>query len=212
VHRAAGVAYATIDGAPGLFFVCQRYHARLSTTACASRWRSAQRARGEAADQFARCRGCTIGAQHAGERHFARSKIYGCEVCPRCGGGARMIAGRLCISCYNRELEFRRGRNGKGTKPTIFLPERRVGVLLDFDDPGERRRFDVIAEFAFDAVEVATQILRVAVGKVAFTAPSYGGEMTMEEFTRFMASRLPVKPRPKRRLLGAARGRRPHGR
>jgi len=210
-HRASGITYAAIDGAPGLFFDCQPYRAKLSATACASRWRSAQRARGEAADQFARCHGCPIGAQHAGQRYFARSKIFGNARCPRCGSGStRMIGNRLCISCSNREWEVRRGRNGKGTPPKLFLPERRVGVVMDTDKPDERWHVDVSDEFTFDMVEIMTQILKIAVGRVAFVAPgSASVAVTMQEFTKLMAARLPGKPRLRRRLLGAARGRRP---
>ena len=118
-HRAAGVAYAGIDGAPGLFFDCQPYRAKLSTKACARRWRSAQQARGEAAERFAKCRGCSIGAAHAGEAEVHYSILFGANICPRCGRGSarRLIGGRRCISCYNREWEFVRGRNAKGTRP-----------------------------------------------------------------------------------------------
>ena len=208
-QRAAGVEYCGIDGALGLFFHCQPYRAKLSTTACASRWRSSQWARGEAADQFARCRGCPVGAQHAGQKHFHRSRIYGIARCVRCGAGAtRMIGDRLCVSCSNREWEHRRGRNAKGSRPTISLPERRVGVIVDVDKPGEQRRIDVVAEHAIDVAEVMAQILRVAVGKVAFVAPTYGPSMSLANFTSFMVGRLPAKPKPPRRLLGAARGRR----
>ena len=122
-----------------------------------------------------------------------------------------MIGNRLCVSCSNRQWEYRRGRNGKGTKPTIFLPERRVGVIVDVDKPGESWRVDVADEFTHDMVELVTQILRIAVGRVAFTAPGEASvTVTMQEFTKIMATRPPAKPRwQRRRLLGAARGRRP---
>jgi len=120
-----------------------------------------------------------------------------------------MIGGCLCVSCYNRQIEFRSGRNAKGTKPKILLAERRIGVIVDAEQPGERRRIDVLGEFTFDIVELVAQVLRIAVGRVSFTAPSYGETMIMGEFTKLMAARLPAKPRwRRRRLLGAARGRR----
>jgi len=119
-----------------------------------------------------------------------------------------MVGGRLCVSCHNRQWEFRRGRNGKGTPPRVFLPERRVGVIVDVDKPCEARRIDVAAEHAIDVVEIMAQVLRVAVGKVAFTSPTYGASITLDHFTAFMRGRLTAKPKPPRRLLGAARGRR----
>jgi hypothetical protein len=98
---ALGVAYSTIDGAPGRFFRCQPYHATLSTKACASRWRIAQRATGLAAARFERCRTCPVGAIHAGETIVYYSPLYGKPVCSRCGRSSlrRMILGAtLCIS------------------------------------------------------------------------------------------------------------------
>jgi hypothetical protein len=205
-HRVAGVAYTSIDGAPGAFFTCQPYRAKLSTTACAARWRATQRSRGEAAEQIIRCRGCSIGAQHAGERYIARSAIFGTARCPRCGSGStRMIANRLCVSCYNREFEVRRGRNAKGTKPTISLAERRIGVLIDIDKPGECWRVDVVGELAVDMVEMIAQILRVAVGRVAFTAPGKASiTVKLHEFADMMDARVSRSPAT-RRLRGAAR-------
>ena len=119
-----------------------------------------------------------------------------------------MIGGRLCVSCHNREWEFRRGRNAKGTPPRILLTERRIGVILDADASDEHRRIDVVAKVSLDLVEVVAQVLRVAVGKVAFVAPGMANEVvSMREFTKIMVARLPAKP-ARRRLRGAARGRR----
>jgi hypothetical protein len=112
---AHSVIYSTIDGAPGLqFFDCQPYRARLTTKSCADRWRTAQRATGMAAARFERCRTCPVGAIHAGETVVYYSPLYGKPVCSRCGRGSlrRMILGAtLCISCFNRQNEFIRGRN-----------------------------------------------------------------------------------------------------
>jgi hypothetical protein len=49
------------------------------------------------------------------------SALYGTDVCSRCGCGSarRLIGGTRCVSCYNREREFVRGRNRKGTRPTM---------------------------------------------------------------------------------------------
>src|SRR6266478_4704072 len=125
---APGVTYTTIDEMPGLrFFDCQPYRARLTTKSCADRWRMAQKATGNAAASFEKCQRCPIGASHAGQVVTYYSPLYGKAICSRCGRGSmrRMIlAGRLCIGCYNRELEFRRGRNAKGNPPKIRLDRR----------------------------------------------------------------------------------------
>src|SRR5690606_2664063 len=42
--------------------------------------------------------------------------------CTRCEVGSfRLVSGRLCPSCYNRQREWIVGRNAKGGKPTIQL-------------------------------------------------------------------------------------------
>lgn len=39
-------------------------------------------------------------------------------ICGRCEQGAtRLIHGHLCVSCYNREREYLKGRNAKGNAP-----------------------------------------------------------------------------------------------
>jgi len=165
-HRAAGIAYTAIDGAPGAFFTCTAYRAKLSTTACASRWRSAQRARGEATDQFARCRGCPTGAAHAGEAVVHYSVLFGANICPRCGRGTgrRLIGGSRCISCYNRELEVRRGRNGKGTAPRKAQLARR-SIRYVVEGGGIQT---LAADHSADLAELMVVALRKTRGRIYF--------------------------------------------
>ena len=42
-----------------------------------------------------------------------------------------MVRGELCVSCFNREAEWRRGRNARGTRPVTYVPIRAhlVGVI-----------------------------------------------------------------------------------
>jgi hypothetical protein len=81
--RADGVTYETIPGAPGEFFRYSPYRAKLSTVACAKRWRAAQSATGYAADQIEKCRSCELGALHSGAKIVRYSTLYGSLVCPR---------------------------------------------------------------------------------------------------------------------------------
>jgi hypothetical protein len=91
------------------------------TARAGDHWRLAQRAMSCEADRFEKCRDCRIGAAHAGERHIHRSAIFDMAICPRCRrGGARMIGGRLCVSCYNREREFKIGRMPRAPGPASF--------------------------------------------------------------------------------------------
>jgi hypothetical protein len=167
VHEAPGVSYTASPHAPGLrMFACTTYRATLSQTGCASRWRKAQLAARQAADAFATCRGCPIGAAHAGEAHVAYSKLYGVAICPRCRrGGARMIGGRLCISCYNRNRELAAGKNAKGNRP-VELQARAphpVEAIVTID--GEARRARVLAT---GLPELLLQTLRTTKGSITF--------------------------------------------
>jgi hypothetical protein len=96
VVGSAGVRFVSMEGSTRQFFRCEPYRATLATTACAERWRQAQRAVGHDADRFEKCRGCRVGAAMAGERHVHRSAIFDLGICPRCRrGGSRMIGGRV---------------------------------------------------------------------------------------------------------------------
>jgi len=138
----------------------------LSTTACARRWREAQAARGETAARFEKCRGCPIGAQHAGEAIVHYSVIYGADVCPRCGRctGRRLIGGSRCISCYNRELEVRRGRNARGTRPLKAQLGRRT-IHYAVEGGGIKR---LTVDHSADLAELMLVALRKTRGRIFF--------------------------------------------
>lgn len=104
-------------------FECPRHvgHLRLSKPACAA---AHVRARRAAADSFDRlrldaCRDCPIGAGHAGLP--LKLKPSG-RSCARCGReDLRLVGGRICIGCYNREREWRAGHSFKGHHVRIDL-------------------------------------------------------------------------------------------
>jgi hypothetical protein len=79
-------------------------------------WRDANR---DNSELRRRCRGCAIGAHHAGEPDANLSDIHNVKVCSRCRHEVRrLIFGNLCVSCRNREYEFVRGYNARGTPLT----------------------------------------------------------------------------------------------
>ena len=88
-------------------------------------WRKANRSdyRAEPFEALYHCRGCQLGAAHAGEKAVATSEVAEAirNVCPRCRrlANSRLIGGRLCISCYNRDREARISRNRKGGRPAL---------------------------------------------------------------------------------------------
>jgi hypothetical protein len=87
---------------------------RLRPCACADLWRRGQGA--PAWDASRVCRGCALGAQHAGVPTQAVLPVL---VCVRCGAtDGRMIKSKgVCVSCYNREREVARGRDRRGQVP-----------------------------------------------------------------------------------------------
>jgi hypothetical protein len=167
VHLADGVEYETTPGAPAPSFGCVPYRARLLTTACSKRWRQAQVATGWAAEQIERCRGCAIGAAHAGEKTVRYSTLYDSPICPRCGRGSarRLVGGNRCISCFNREREYIRGKNAKGSKPVHAIPLHRRTVRYAVEGGDVQ---DLTIPHSRDLVELMLTVLRTKRGRPSF--------------------------------------------
>jgi hypothetical protein len=163
--RADGVEYFSFPGATGQFFLCAAYRAKLSTTACAKRWREAQKAEGHAANAIERCRGCAIGASHAGEKAVHYSILYGTGICHRCGrGGLRLIGGARCVSCANCQYEFIKGRNAKGSRPTMAPLQRRTIRYAVAGGSIESMTID----YSADLLELMILALRKTRGRIIF--------------------------------------------
>lgn len=159
------ISYFEIDGAPKgkMYFRCEAMHATLSVEACAANWRRAHA--GEEGCQW-RCKGCKIGALHAGETAANLWFGHGQTICARCHRGAvRLIGGDLCVSCYNREREWRMGANAKGRFPTKMKPLGRREVMVHA--PGQPRQL-VRKEHSRDLTEIVISILRDSPHRVTF--------------------------------------------
>jgi hypothetical protein len=157
---AAGVAYSTVPGCSRQFFRCTVYNATLSQEACASRFTASQEAKDEALEAVRLCRICPIGAAHAGAPVPHYSKLFGSIICPRCHRGTlRMIQGRVCVSCRNREYELRAGRNRRGTRPikAARLHELVVRYVID----GQQQTLTTVG---FNSTEALVQVLRTKRG------------------------------------------------
>lgn len=134
--RAPGVEYKILVQGQ-THFRCERLHAEISTGECARRWQGARLRKHE---RLVSCQRCAIGAIHAQAESppvpqnvsTPAPALAKASLCIRCGRPAtRLIWGELCPSCSNREVEWRRGANGRGTSPILFKPLRlwRVGVV-----------------------------------------------------------------------------------
>jgi hypothetical protein len=168
-REAPGVVYASDTAAPGLkFFRCEAYRATLTMGGCAGRWREAQTATGERADRVSACRGCPIGAAHAGFAPVHYSAWFGEAICPRCGKGTtRMIGNRRCVSCYNRQRELAAGTNARGNAPVKLMerPLHAVEIRLDVDGLVRRLR----DRESTGTPETVVQALRTTKGWLAFS-------------------------------------------
>lgn len=103
-----------------VLFTCPRHagELRLTPDACAQMWKRGAKA--DPCTSAAVCRGCKIGAVHAGQPgEEAATAALAEKVCVRCGSvGRRMIHVRgVCVSCYNREREIEIGRDRRGAMP-----------------------------------------------------------------------------------------------
>lgn len=115
------VEYFSQPAVPGkAYFRCERYRATLSTESCAGMWRESNH---DGLEHRDRCRCCALGAEHAGEAGANLAALKGTLTCGRCHRPAmRLIKGHLCVSCKNREYEWIKGRNAKGSRPVHMTP------------------------------------------------------------------------------------------
>jgi hypothetical protein len=145
---------------------CDRLSMKLSTPGCARLWRSAQESRPKEHEGRYACLTCTIGAANAGASlpPTAAATEALRTVCPRCERRAtRFIAGRLCISCYNRDREVRIGKNAKGNRPLLTDVLRAANVVI-IEAADSRIEHSVVTGLP----EVMISIARTATGVLAF--------------------------------------------
>lgn len=123
------VEYFTIEGAPGKYFHCEPYDATVSTAACAALYLDEKAHPGT----HPACRGCPIGAMHAGEKLPTARTLYKSKICPRCLRPSTRFVKGLCISCINRQYEVERGRNARGKPPVKLQPLAPMAMALRED-------------------------------------------------------------------------------
>lgn len=136
------------------FFACSRLHGDVSVEWCAQTWREVNCRKkahrwGESRETIRdrTCKQCPLGAQHAGVDFVPPAVVVDSKVCPRCRRSSdRLIFGRLCVSCYNRDRERKIGRNAKGAAPKRLLPLYRVHVLARVKDDPPIVRDDVCVD------------------------------------------------------------------
>lgn len=98
------------DAPPG-FFICPRHPGALTISpgTCACLYRRSKRA--QPWDSSVVCRGCPIGAEHAGEIVVPEPANCCCWCGAKLGQTRRLVlAGTICVSCANRLYEVARAR------------------------------------------------------------------------------------------------------
>lgn len=179
-NNSSSIEYFEITGAPGKYFKCPRYHggATLSVAACAAQWRRASKADDEARIRLHACINCPTGANHAGVPDFTpQNPIKTGKICARCHRTAsRIIHGRICVSCVNRQYEIQKGRNARGNKPSQCPTLHNIPVLVcDGDKPAQKQFLAVdMIEALLSAMKTAGE--RVAIGFKGAQPKPAGGE------------------------------------
>lgn len=107
---------------------CPPLRSRMTEKACVRMWSSTKQKPPAPHEARSACLTCPLGAQRSGidaaaaeaQARAAALEATMRHICPRCERVApRLIHGRHCISCYNRDREARIGRNAKGTRPRL---------------------------------------------------------------------------------------------
>lgn len=145
-------------------FTCEVYRAQLTVPGCAKRWHAGQG--DKPSEAFDTCGRCPLGALHAGRPHVMVSPHYGTDLCPRCDrGGLRLIQGRVCVSCYNREGEVSKGKNARGNRPARARQLHPVRLVLVVDNTPRP-----VEDEATRLSEVMCRTIRNTKGGVTFGA------------------------------------------
>ena len=90
---------------------------RLTPTACADNWKRARTA--APWDRLFPCRGCEIGAGHAGETPSLAPGDDGRKCCFCNRSDQRLVCKTVCVSCANRIFELMRGRYRRDAPPGL---------------------------------------------------------------------------------------------
>lgn len=158
------VEYFAMEGCPGEYFRCEKLSATLGTESCADMWRKAHSGE-NTAHRYEKCKGCCIGARHAGEGEASMSLLFGRRICARCHKlSRRFVYNDICVSCYNRQREWIKGRNARGTKPVKQPPLHPVSIAYIVGGEIQASK----AVMSESTVEMVTRILRDSRKEVTF--------------------------------------------
>ena len=137
--------YFELPEMPGRqMFRCDKRQATLQVSSCAGMWSVANDR--NAPERLDQCRNCSLGAKHAGVGEISLCPLRGSSICARCHQGTtRLIRKHLCVSCANREYEYRKGRNARGTAPVTHPPLAPIEIRFLAGDQVSRSAIDAVS-------------------------------------------------------------------
>ncbi|MHB0822899.1 hypothetical protein F1645_16155 (plasmid) [Novacetimonas hansenii] len=147
---------------------CPTRQLKLTEAGCAALWKSTRIRPPQAWEGRQACRGCALGAMRAGvaPEKAATPPMRVARICVRCHKQAeRVIQNRLCISCYNREGEARRGRDRNGHRPVLADQ-----LYTDSIDVHNSSRSYTVTSTVLNRSELMLQALHTATENLWFTA------------------------------------------
>ncbi len=143
-------------------FRCDRTAASLRVEACGQMWGQANGQ--HPPERLWKCRGCHLGAKHAGAEDAALNPIRGTTTCVRCErADMRLIHGLVCVSCANRAYEWRKGKNARGMPPKTHPPL--VKVAIRYQTQGQTQTLE---REATQARELVLELLKDCETRVVF--------------------------------------------
>lgn len=161
----AMVTYFTMEQTPGVsYFACEKLRAKFPVETCADMWRKANRGTIEERELRSACKNCPIGATHAGEPISSISPLRNTKLCGRCRRPSRRLVHKhLCVSCFNRQAEFLKGKNAKGCAPVRMRPlsPRTIGFQHG------TVRSEIYLPLHVDTIEIAIAAVRDSTESVA---------------------------------------------
>ncbi len=128
---------------------------RLTVRGCATVWQSTRTKKPDPWEGRHSCVGCDVGRANAGLPPVTTSagRAAWSNVCARCWNiSDRLIGGKHCPSCYNRQREAIIGRNAKGVPPRLMAMLHSQHMTLVADGKMRRVRQDHVVNLAEAAV------------------------------------------------------------
>ena len=149
---------------------CTRRNMKITTCGCVRLFRSVAERMPEPWEARSACIACPVGAvRNGGPVNKAAEAVEAWrKCCSRCqAAGRRLIAGRFCCSCYNREREAVAERDRKGNRPRLADQIHAARIVVITDGAATPTHFDRL----LSAAEALVATAKTATGPMCFGWP-----------------------------------------